>query len=408
MKMDKLPCEVVKDLLPTYLDGLASERTKALIEEHIESCGECRAELESMKKGEPEPALLEGREIDFLKKNRRWNRRIALLSVLGALVIAAGVLFVKFYIVGSDDSSVLLRVDVRGNRLSVVATAGSESRSVRRLSFEERDGVVNITAATVMKSPFCAEELSEVYEAQNSIEKVKLNGSTIYEVVRSNVKLSDEISTKIKESWQEYNAMSPMDRMATSGTPGYVRSTYASWEEAVEAFGFSPFNPFENNDAYEKKNYAGTDVRSYSKDILEHAEIICVGNEEGIPTEAFLTAGYSHSGIRVVYTVSPMLSYYDETTGSYITSGISLNLGSALEGETRETTIKNEYVSNGKPFSASTVSAENGEATCLCYTLSNVQYNVRISRVDGEADERAYDEAVNMISDMIRNILINN
>ena len=41
MKND-LACEVVRDLLPSYIDGLTSEETSALIEAHLGECEACR------------------------------------------------------------------------------------------------------------------------------------------------------------------------------------------------------------------------------------------------------------------------------------------------------------------------------------------------------------------------------
>ena len=48
--MSKLPCEVVKDLFPSYIDELTGEVTNNLIEEHTGECEECRRALESMRK----------------------------------------------------------------------------------------------------------------------------------------------------------------------------------------------------------------------------------------------------------------------------------------------------------------------------------------------------------------------
>lgn len=45
----KVTCDVIKDLLPLYVENLASEDTKRLIEEHVKSCTGCKKELESMK-----------------------------------------------------------------------------------------------------------------------------------------------------------------------------------------------------------------------------------------------------------------------------------------------------------------------------------------------------------------------
>ncbi|GEM_PF-350033 len=43
--MTKISCEIIKDLLPLYHDGVCSDQSKQLIEEHLEECETCRAEL---------------------------------------------------------------------------------------------------------------------------------------------------------------------------------------------------------------------------------------------------------------------------------------------------------------------------------------------------------------------------
>ena len=35
-------CEIVKDLIPLYCDGLCSEETRAAVEEHTAQCEDCK------------------------------------------------------------------------------------------------------------------------------------------------------------------------------------------------------------------------------------------------------------------------------------------------------------------------------------------------------------------------------
>lgn len=46
----RISCEVIRDLLPLYVEGIASEDSQMLVEEHLESCSNCAKELEYMKK----------------------------------------------------------------------------------------------------------------------------------------------------------------------------------------------------------------------------------------------------------------------------------------------------------------------------------------------------------------------
>lgn len=42
-------CDIVKDLLPLYIDGCCSEESKSAVEEHMKDCDGCRKLLEDMK-----------------------------------------------------------------------------------------------------------------------------------------------------------------------------------------------------------------------------------------------------------------------------------------------------------------------------------------------------------------------
>lgn len=42
-------CDVIKDLLPLYVDGCCSEESAKLVGEHLDMCDECREALEKMK-----------------------------------------------------------------------------------------------------------------------------------------------------------------------------------------------------------------------------------------------------------------------------------------------------------------------------------------------------------------------
>lgn len=47
--MNMMECEIIRDLFPSYIDGLTSGESNQMIEEHLEKCGECREYLEAMR-----------------------------------------------------------------------------------------------------------------------------------------------------------------------------------------------------------------------------------------------------------------------------------------------------------------------------------------------------------------------
>ncbi len=77
MKMD---CDIIKDLLPSYADGICSEASKECVEAHMAECEECRKFLEECREVEFSLNKLEERELDGLRKVKRKIRQQSLVS----------------------------------------------------------------------------------------------------------------------------------------------------------------------------------------------------------------------------------------------------------------------------------------------------------------------------------------
>ena len=97
----KISCEIIKDLLPLYLDGVCSNDSKALIEKHLVECDSCKAELQAMKgefftnhKGQ------NLKEAEAVKKlSRRWKKgmmKSLLKGVLITLLMIAAIILVLY------------------------------------------------------------------------------------------------------------------------------------------------------------------------------------------------------------------------------------------------------------------------------------------------------------------------
>ena len=48
--MKEISCNIIRDILPLYVDEAVCEETKELVEEHLFTCEDCRKEAEMMKK----------------------------------------------------------------------------------------------------------------------------------------------------------------------------------------------------------------------------------------------------------------------------------------------------------------------------------------------------------------------
>ena len=66
--MEQMNCDIIRDLIPSYVDEVCSESTKRCVEEHLGSCGGCRQMLETYKGHSLSGKKLEQKELDSLKE----------------------------------------------------------------------------------------------------------------------------------------------------------------------------------------------------------------------------------------------------------------------------------------------------------------------------------------------------
>lgn len=88
-----ISCEVCRDLLPLYVDGVCSAESCALVEEHLARCGACRMEYERMggKEGAPAPAP------DASAVIKRAAREMTVRAMLTAAGFAAIIIYWVIY-----------------------------------------------------------------------------------------------------------------------------------------------------------------------------------------------------------------------------------------------------------------------------------------------------------------------
>ena len=89
----RLPCAVVRDLLPLYAEKLTEEETAKMVDEHLETCEECRQKLAEMDTKTVSP-IESTKPLRSLKKEIRKRRWYA--AILAALCVFVAV-FTWFY-----------------------------------------------------------------------------------------------------------------------------------------------------------------------------------------------------------------------------------------------------------------------------------------------------------------------
>ena len=170
MKND-LSCAVVRDLLPSYVEGLTSDETNTAVERHLSACPDCMARKNAMAApAEPAETAEQSREVDYLKTvKRKSGRRVVLAIACTLAVILAGVAL-KLFVIGEpasrDGMSWSMRCDETAMDLRVYSTWSGVAYC--RWDLENNDGIVRLTATQVLPSL--------LYDSADRRERISLEG----------------------------------------------------------------------------------------------------------------------------------------------------------------------------------------------------------------------------------------
>lgn len=94
--MKKITCDIIKDILPLYVDDVVSMDTRTMVEEHLAECENCKKEAEAMSKAIKIPLhkTVEKEQAEVLKNLKKTFKnkkiRISIISVLATAGVIAG------------------------------------------------------------------------------------------------------------------------------------------------------------------------------------------------------------------------------------------------------------------------------------------------------------------------------
>lgn len=200
MKND-LSCEVVRDLMPSYLDGVASGETKAAVERHMEECPDCRETLRRMK--EPEDAAPpEEKEIDYLKKvRRRSSCKVAV--ILGIVVLLSMAAMFRLFYIGFpvDSRAIAAVVTVRDGTVRLTGTLTDSGQSVCRANItQNEDGGVEVQMYAALPLFAHSGDFTWEYPAAKDVTSVSVNGLVLWE----NGEAIDSLTARLYEAKNPY------------------------------------------------------------------------------------------------------------------------------------------------------------------------------------------------------------
>lgn len=85
-------CEIIRDLLPLYVDDACSAPSREIIDEHLKGCPECTAYLEAIRASEIEAGLNDEKTQVIERQARRFKRRSATAGGITSAVFMVPIL----------------------------------------------------------------------------------------------------------------------------------------------------------------------------------------------------------------------------------------------------------------------------------------------------------------------------
>lgn len=268
----KIKCEIIRDLFPSYIDGLTSRESNELIEEHLEECRECRECLDEMKEdiaGENQP-VKNRTAIQPFRKLRQKTRRKILLAAGGAvlicvLVFGGGLLYYSRTWT-ADSQDVKMTIDAQGG----IATLcfAPEKKNCKLYAEAGEDNTITIVES---KQIPCA----KTYNPNAYWSCTFLDEDTVMGIDGQNMDFSEDQVLTIKyKDRTETISLEDLARQALENPPAQsdeVKMTWAKDDNGTVTLGFFP----EILGVYLKVEDAGEDqilIRQYYNSQEEAAE----------------------------------------------------------------------------------------------------------------------------------------
>lgn len=181
----ELPCSIVQDLLPNYLEGLTSEETNQAIETHLAACADCAACKQAMTGAETPvvEAQEQAREVDYLKKVKRKNGRRVLLAILCTVLLFVAGAAVKIFLIGQPVTAQGVHYAMMddGSILGLQLSSTGSANAFKGWKAEIRDGVAYVTGRSVLVSALYRDGTATVRVPLDGISQVYICDRLVWE-----------------------------------------------------------------------------------------------------------------------------------------------------------------------------------------------------------------------------------
>ena len=162
----KNECDIVKDLLFSYNDGVLSETSKEFVEEHLKKCKSCTNTLKEIKEEEKKQNKVE--DIDFFKKiKKKLNKKNIIIFVSLAILfifIVFNILVYQNYKEIASTMEIYLENDITSEELESLKNKIIEISDNIELEYVSKDDALEKMKATFADKQY----LLDGYNSQNN------------------------------------------------------------------------------------------------------------------------------------------------------------------------------------------------------------------------------------------------
>lgn len=185
MKND-LTCAVVRDLLPSYVEGLTSEETNTAVDAHLAGCADCMARKKAMTvPEEPAEQAETAKEVDYLKKVKRRRWKWVIGAIFCTLALVAAGFAAKIFLIGTpaqEQDLVVRHYNVTDETLYFAVTTPDSAAAFFDWEVETGDaGVVHIRGRRVLVSPLHRNSPYQVKVPLEGVQEIYLCGRLIWQ-----------------------------------------------------------------------------------------------------------------------------------------------------------------------------------------------------------------------------------
>ena len=179
MKND-LTCGVVRDLLPSYVEGLLCQESQQAVDRHLAGCSACADALSVMQGTELE-VQEQTREVDYLKRVKKRNNRKVIAAVVCTALVLVTALLAKLFFIGTPlqpQSVAITETAVEEDTLHLSLMAVESANAFHGWHVETENGIASIYARDVLVSPLYSSGNADLEIPLEGVQEVWLGGTS--------------------------------------------------------------------------------------------------------------------------------------------------------------------------------------------------------------------------------------